>query len=150
MTEPIFRDEKTITVEAKGHSLWTVALPYISGPAKVRFTADVASRWKVGTEECGPGGLRKGLFDSMLPTAPLGALIGKLGGGDSDCPAFLRPEDASTAIAAMTGVFAVGSYCVLDVKASDHGAVFLTVNDKVSGFAEHGGAIEVKVAVAVS
>jgi hypothetical protein len=149
MTEPIFRDEKIITVEAKGETLWTLALPYVSGPAKVRITAEATSRWNPGTKECGPGGLLEGLFDGMLPTAPRGALIGKLGGGDSDCPAFLRASDTTGAIGAMTGVFAVGSYCVLDVKAAEGGALFLTMNDKVSAFADHAGAIEVKVSVSV-
>lgn len=149
MTEPIFRDEKTVQVKAGGDTLWTLALPYVPGPAKVRITADAASRWNPGIKECGPGGLREGLFDSMLPTAPRGALIGKLGGGDSDCPAFPRPGD-STTITAMTGVFAVGSYCVLEVEAGKGGALFLTMNDSVSSFANHSGTLDVKVAVAVS
>ena len=150
MTEPLFRDEKTVQVKADCDSLWTLALPYISGPAKVRITADAASRWNPGTKECGPGGLREGLFDSMLPGAPRGALIGKLGGGDSDCPAFLRTTETTGAVPAMTGVFAVGSYCVLEVKAGEGGALFLTMNDSVSSFANHSGTLDVKVAVAVS
>lgn len=148
MTEPVFRDEKAVQVQANGDTLWTLALAYVSGPAKVRITANAASKWKMGSEECGPGGVRDGLFDGMLPTAPRGALIGKLGGSDSDCPAFLRTSD-TTAIPAMTGVFAVGTYCVLDVKATESGALFLTANNKVAAFKDHSGAIEVKVAVAV-
>jgi hypothetical protein len=149
MTEPIFRDDKTVQVHANGDTLWTLAIPYVFGPAKVRITADAASRWNPGTKECGPGGLREGLFDSMLPGAPRGALIGKLGGGDSDCPAFLRAGDTSTAMTAMSGVFAVGSYCVLEVEAGKGGALFLTMNDNVSSFTNHSGIIDVKVAVAV-
>lgn len=151
MTEPIFGDAIDVVVPAKAPTLWTLALPYVSGPVKIRVQANPAHSWKCGNESCGPGGLFSGSADALVPSAPNGALIAKLGGGDADCPPFLvQGATAVAAPAAAPKMFAIGSYCVFDIKAADSGPLFLTMNDKVSAFANHSGQLTVKVAIAIA
>ena|SRR5437867_10360351 len=149
MTNPSFGNEVKVTVNAGGATLWTLALPYVAGPIKLRITADRASKWKRGDTECGPGGSFEGTPDMLLPTSPRGALIAKIGGSDSDCPQFTT-EGAAPVAATSLKLVGVGSCCVIDVKASDSGPLFLTMNDSVAGFKTHYGAIEASITFAVT
>jgi hypothetical protein len=44
----------------------------------------------------------------------------------------------------------VGTYAVIEVKKEDSGALFLTMNDTLAGFAAHRGSLKVKVSLAPS
>ncbi len=80
-------------------SLWSSLVwePYSTGSKKVRrriFTAKAywregvnhPSRFRVEGERCGPDGSRQAgiLADALNPSAPLGTLIGKIGGSPAD------------------------------------------------------------------
>jgi hypothetical protein len=149
MTEPVFNEETKVKVPAKSDTLWTLAIPYVAGPVKVLIRADSAAKWKCGSHECGPGGTLEGSVNMLLVTAPRGALIGKLGGSDSDCPAFAREADPPPTPATTPRVFSVGTYCIIDVKASESGPLFLTMNDGVADFKNHAGEIEVLTSTAI-
>jgi hypothetical protein len=149
ITQPCFIDARTIIVPARGETLWTLAVEYVAGPCKVRLKSAATGRWQCGTETCGPGGTLTGTYDALLASAPIGALIGKIGGSDSDCPPF--PPPTPTGAAAPAGaprVFAVGAFCVIDVKDTESGPLFLAMNNKVSAFKDHHGLLQVIIDIA--
>jgi hypothetical protein len=58
----------------------------------------------------------------------------KIGGGTAE-----KPDPAKSF------VFVVGSYCVVNIDTNTKGALFLTMNDLVKRFDEHGGKVTVEV-----
>ncbi|HWT05046.1 MAG TPA: hypothetical protein VN224_04770 [Xanthomonadales bacterium] len=66
----------------------------------------------------------------LCDKAPVGALIGKLGG--------------STAGAADGAVFVVGSSCIVKV-GDDDAPLYLTINDEESGMSNNQGSLKVKI-----
>jgi hypothetical protein len=70
----------------------------------------------------------------MVPGAPIGALVAKIGGSSADKP------DASKQT-----VFAVGSECVVVLDGKSSGTLFLTMNDEPTQFAGHDGAIQIEI-----
>jgi hypothetical protein len=126
------------TIPAQPHGLWTVVLPYVQGPVKIKIEADGAWEFLPSTS-CGPDGYVIGglVSESLVPTAPIGALVGKVGGGTAEKP----DADKST-------VFSVGRFCVLVLPDGTGGALFLTMNDKPDWFPQHSGGITVKLSEA--
>ena len=137
MIEPIWLplDLRTDSVLAKPpEGLWTLVHEYVKGPAKLRIQA--SGTWNYsGSTSCGADGARKAGFaqDSLNASAPLGALIGKIGGSPAD-----RPDSRAF-------VFVAGSYAVVVFDDKVEGAFYLTMNDQISHFEEHSGSIKVKV-----
>lgn len=121
-------------VPAQPEGLWTSVCLYVDGPGLLRIKADPQGQWSyaAGTvDDCGPEGdplafvSRK---DCLSQNAPVGALIGKIGGssaGIGDAP-----------------VFAVGSHCVVRIP-DDGGPLFLTINDTADGMSNNGGTVKV-------
>jgi hypothetical protein len=125
------------SVPAKPRGLWTRVCDYIEGPVKLKLEAN--GEWAYSKKRCGPDGApQEGLVaDALVPSAPLGTLVGKIGGSSADKP------DVSKGL-----VFAVGSYCVVSLDNTARGALFLTMNDVVSRFDEHDGEISVTISEA--
>lgn len=134
-------------VEARGPALWSCALDQVTGPAVIKLEVRGDQRWARDNADCGPGGMCESSAASLLPTAALGALIGKFGGTDSDCPSpgpavglpAATPADAPQ-------VFAVGTRHVFTVRTS--GPLFLAMNDEPARFATHSGRLEVTISLA--
>ena len=151
MTEPVFRDTKEVKVEAKSVSLWTLALNYVTGPVRIQMQVPVEdmTQWTYGSGKCGPGGTYDLSASAILPFAPIGALIAKVGGGDAECPGLPATSGAAPQTLPTSKLYAVGRYSVIEVKAGEGGPLFLTMNDDVKNFVNHGGVLTVKVAIAV-
>ena len=114
--------------------LWTLVHPYVKVPAKLKIAAE--GSWNYGDPaDCGPDGSRKKGFDDkgLNASAPVGALIGKVGGSPADKPT----TNAFT--------FVVGSYAVVVLDDKTEGAVYLTMNDLVDQFDKHSGSMKVTI-----
>lgn len=130
-----------------------MAFPYVYGSCLLRMTVvakddqgnDVSTKWNTTTrDECGANGLLrppKAPASFLVPSAPFGAVVGKIGGSTAD------PPDTSPSGGPYPGrkAFAVGNYTVVSLAASDYGPLFLTMNDNPSGFAEHAGELWVLI-----
>jgi hypothetical protein len=138
-------------VEARPSGLWIVA-GYFAGSRLLRFTVldkdaqnqTVPTSWNPATGiKCGADGLGIAPTKSGLLTlgALYGALIAKLGGSSADVPDGSQP----TAPYGNKRVFAVGSYCVISLAATEGGPLFLTMNDNPEGFVNHSGALHVLI-----
>jgi hypothetical protein len=80
--------DREIDISA-GPPLWTMAEDYIQGPVKLKIeVVGPAATWQfaAGTY-CDACGTMRNDPNALLPAAPIGALIGKLGGGTADAPA---------------------------------------------------------------
>jgi hypothetical protein len=152
LTTPTFHEERTVAVEAKG-ALWTLALDFVAGPARIRLEVvpqDGKMEWTCGTSVCGPGGTLALSSTAIVATAPIGALVAKIGGGEAECPglpvgAGLSPQPLPPS----SMVYAVGRYAVITLKSGDGGPLFLTMNNDVKSFVDHSGTLNVKIAIAV-
>jgi hypothetical protein len=129
---------------AKPNGLWTRAYDYVSGPKKlsleVKPKADgTLQTWKYSTlRECsanGDLGSSIGADRCLLKTAPVGALIGKIGGSTAGA------TDG-------TITFIVGQFCVVEFDEKVKGPLFLTINDEPSGFADNDGQLSVTLSEA--
>jgi hypothetical protein len=139
--------DKTFQIPAFAAAFWTLATDYIPGPTKLKIeVVDPASVWQYAPgQQCRASGTTRNDPGALLPAAPIGALIGKLGGGTADCP----PPPTSSGPSAMPAgmkLFGVGTIAVIDVKADDSGPLFLTMNDTLAGFLTHAGLLLVKIA----
>jgi hypothetical protein len=137
MKKPAWRTLKLAKdpLPAKSIGLWTQVIDYIEGPTRLRFKA--SGKWTYAEgRETGPEGDRNLGFpqDVLLPGAPLGALVGKIGGSSAD-----KPDPTKQT------VFAVGTDCVISVDEKTKGTLFLTMNDEPSQFDGHDGEIKVEV-----
>jgi hypothetical protein len=146
LTSPRFEPYGKVIVEACWPGLWTVAIPCVLGPVKIQLSVDPQASWVLrDSRRCSAAGIYETAAEAFLPTAPLGALIAKVGGGSADCP----PPSGTAILEGAGRKVAVGTFAVLDVKESESGALFLTMNDRLSGFAAHGGHLHVAIAVAI-
>jgi hypothetical protein len=137
MKQPDFErlDLKCNSVLARPDGLWTAVYGFIAGTIALRFKSK--GEWSYApNRKCGPDGVRSlGLpQDVMVPGAPIGALVAKIGGSSADKP------DASKQT-----VFAVGSECVVVLDGKSSGTLFLTMNDEPTQFAGHDGAIQIEI-----
>jgi hypothetical protein len=126
-------------VKAKPAGLWTIALEHVSGPVRLKLVVDPPSQeWqysKVPLRKCKADGDLLSHMPSqacICPDAPVGALIGKLGGSSSGAA-----KDGTT--------FVVGSFCVFVVGKDAEGPLFLTINDDRSGFDDNDLSVKVKI-----
>lgn len=114
--------------------IWTRAIEYVTGPRRLKFTAEGAWKYAKGSKEVNADGdlsVTANPGNMIVTTAPIGALVAKIGG--------------STAGKADGTVYVIGSFCVLDLLEAKGGALYLTVNDEPGGLEDNEGEIEVTV-----
>jgi hypothetical protein len=139
-------------IQARGSDLWTLVQDYVAGPVKLRIEViDANALWQPATDQsCKAGGTGRNDVGALVPSAAIGALIGKVGGSTADCPPAVTQGTIPQPSPGSPKVFAVGMYAVIDIKADESGPFFLTMNDILSGFINHTGEMTVKIAVAAS
>lgn len=124
-----------VKVKAKPDGVWTLALEWVNGPAVLKFEAG-DEEWfyaEHDTSKARADGHLASLLatkNCLLPSAPVAALIGKIGG--------------SSAGAADGTVFVVGKFCLVEIDKSK-GPVYLTINDELTGLGNNRGEISVKI-----
>ncbi len=124
-----------LKVKAKPDGVWTLALEWVASPMLLRFEADDEEWYYAepdGSKARADGHLSSLLAAKgcLLPSAPVGALIGKVGG--------------SSAGTADGTLFVVGKFCVVEID-KPKGPIYLTINDELTGFANNRGEITVKI-----
>jgi hypothetical protein len=150
--EPSWKKLKLVKVEARSVGPWSLAIDYIPGLRLLRFKVipkdeqgrSVPTSWSPSNNtECGADGITIATSTSGLLCngAMYGALIAKVGGSSADLP----DSSSATLPYGNKRVFAVGSYCVVLIGSSEGGPLFLTMNDKPDGCADHSGALHVLI-----
>lgn len=126
----------SIEIKAKPDGIWTVAYEYVQGPALIKIEAN-DDQWEYapGKKSTANGDLSSLLCpqQAILPSAPVGAMIGKVGG--------------STAGTSDGRLFVVGKTSVLPLDQNTSGPLFLTVNDELTGLQNNSGSIKVKISI---
>ena len=116
----------TTTIPAKppGRALWTLAADWIPGGVLLKIDASRAAVWAysdTADASCHADGHPQSLLTRtrcLVKTAPVGALVGKIGGSSAGVSDGWR--------------FVVGSQCMIRVP--DHGGpLYLTINDEFGG-----------------
>lgn len=129
-----WQDAKEIEVEAQTTGAWTLAEEYIRGPATLKIEAE-NTEWEYahGKKCTADGDLRSLLVstNTIIPTAPVGSLIAKIGG--------------STAGFKDGHLYIIGRMSVLDIDQSTNGPLFLNINDELTGMWNNSGKIKVKI-----
>jgi hypothetical protein len=122
-------------VPAKSEHLWTQTAIFIEGPILLKFVAN--GKWSYSTKFAGDCSA-DGDWSSAIPVkrcvsnkAPVGSLIGKIGGSIAD-------PGGDT-------VFLVGSFCVLEIGPEKRGPLYLTMNDIMDRANDNEGELEVLV-----
>src|SRR5262249_38033156 len=132
---------------------WTPALDYLSPGKTYRIEVRVlpaaapdqpAQEQKWTPESAGEctadGNMTAERSDSLLvTTAPVGALLAKIGGGSAD----VKPA------ADKVTVFAAGRHCVFTAAADKTGALYLGVNDTSASLARVTGQLQVTLSEAL-
>jgi hypothetical protein len=126
----------TVNVPAKPRGLWTRAKDFVEGPF-LTIEARPHGFWAyadAATSRCGADGDPDALLaraNCLNPDAPVGALIGKIGGSSGGV------KDGTP--------FVVGGYCVFRVP-DGGGPLYFTINDEYDGMANNAGSITVDFA----
>jgi hypothetical protein len=124
-------------VPAKPAGLWTLVIGFITGPVLLRFSAPPDICWSYADDldaRCGPDGDPNSLLDAatcLVPTAPVGALVAKIGGSSAGVS-----DDGTT--------FVVGSRCVYRVTKTS-GPLYLTINDARTAMGNNAGQVTVTI-----
>lgn len=160
MPQPTWRkiiDRKKIPAEQG--TAWTQVLDYVT-PGKLmkievviddKANPPIKGKWKPSDfqDECTADGDYSGKeplgkqqrTDTLLSNAPLGALIGRIGGSTAD-----KSVDSAVAPATPTRVvFSVGRYCVFMVPPNPNGALYLGVNDNGANMLKLSGDLVVDI-----
>jgi PA-IL-like protein len=137
-SEMHWSEVKEVSVPAKPTGVWTWAIDYVKGPVRILVEADAGGTWSYSPEGvCGPDGDLNALLtgaNMLLPSAPIGALLMKIGG--------------STAGSADGTVRVAGGKAYFEIDKSVTGPLFLTINDEPGGMIDNSGALKVKVSLA--
>ncbi len=134
-----FTDLILVTVRARPAGLWTLVSEFVDKAHVLKISAPNTTCWSYADAieaRCGPDGDPDALLSPakcLVPSAPVGALVGKIGGSISGA------ADGQT--------FVVGSYCVVSV-AAPGGPLYLTINDEAAGMGNNAGAVDVKIQIA--
>jgi len=129
--------ELQVSAQPSDGGIWQCACQYVQGPALLKIEA--GGEWSYSTaltKGCSPNG---DLGSALEPKncvhekSPVGALIGRIGGGISD-------KDA-------TSVFSVGTLCIRKLT-TEVGPLFLAINDMWNGFGDNNGSLTVTVSLA--
>jgi len=152
MTEPNWQPlASAIVVNARPVGLWTRAVDYVAGPRKLKITADPTSTWTLGSSNPGPDGDPNQSQNAnalpLLPSALIGALIGKIGGSaaDNTAPVVSTAGMPPVAPIGVPAPFSIGSFCILEISATQKGSLLLTMNDTAAAFAQHSGKLIVDI-----
>jgi len=125
-----------VEIKAKPEGIWTLVHEYVRSPALVEIEAN-NDEWEYAPgKKCSANGdLGSTLHpqDAILPSAPVGALIGKVGG--------------STAGTTDGRLFVVGKRALLQLDQNTSGPLFLTINDQLSGLQNNDKSIKVKISI---
>lgn len=136
-------EKKDIVIKANPGGVWTWAYEYVKGPAMIKIEAveveDSGKKkdalWKYGpSNQCtADGDLRSmvNIQNCILPGAPVGALIAKIGGGTAGT------KDGK--------LFVVGRMSIIEIDQNTSGPILLTMNDELTAMANHDGSIKVTI-----
>jgi len=125
-------------VPAKPTGIWTLVCEYVRGPALVKIEAEDTVWMYSKADECkADGDLLSSISSAacILKDAPVGALIGKIGG-------------SSAGISDGT-LFVAGKHCIIELDANKRGPLYLTINDELTGFENNDKAIKVDIFIKV-
>jgi len=151
MTQPDWKPlQSGIVVLARPAALWTRAVDYVAGVRKLKITVATGLVWtavagaNVGADG-DPGLPQNPNAPPLLPSALIGALIGKIGGSaaDNTAPVVTIPGSPATAGTGVPTPFSVGSFCIIELTAGQKGSLFLTMNDAPAAFGGHTGQLTV-------
>jgi hypothetical protein len=127
-------EKKDIEVRAKPDGIWTWVYEYVKGPAIIKFEANDA-KWKYASnKQCTADGDLRSMVctqNCIVPGAPVGALVAKIGGG--------------TAGTRDGRVFVVGRMCIVEIDQNTSGPILLTMNDELTGMANHEDSVKVSI-----
>lgn len=128
-------DPLTLKVPALAAGLWTPVLEFVESGIKVKIIASGTWEYLPGAK-CGPDGhALGGVFeDTLVPTAPVGALVGKIGGGTCE-----KPDTSKTT------VFGIGTFCVISIGPDASGPLFLAMNDRLAWSGRHSGELTIEI-----
>jgi hypothetical protein len=122
----------TGAVPALPDGIWKWTVDYIKGPGLLLIEASGEWAYSPGAD-CGPDGDLNALArpnGAILPAAPLGALLVKIGGSTAGT------TDGTIKVAGAKAIVEIG-----DVS----GPVFMTINDELSGLADNSGELNVSI-----
>jgi hypothetical protein len=147
MTEPAWIDIGAAEIFAKPIGLWNDTKIFVEGPGLLRIEvipeeveSQIQPSWFYSLKykhQCTANGDQRSLIPlkrCLTEKAPVGALIGKVGGSVAD-----RGGDA---------IFLVGSFCVIEIPSERRGPLFLTINDLVDGYTDNDGSLKISVKMA--
>jgi hypothetical protein len=123
-------------VRARPVGIWTWAYDLVRGPALIKVEASGQWTYSAG-RQCGPDGDLTALLNSryaLVPDAPFGALLIKIGGSTAG----VRDGDVRVA----------GSTAVIRVEDGTAAPVLLTINDELSGLGDNDGELIVTMSIA--
>jgi hypothetical protein len=127
-------ETSSVSVPARpATGLWTVVRSYVSTGQIIHIEARGTWRPVAEFDSCGGDGMRHWAFagDRLLcKKAPLGALIGKIGGSGASS------DDSE--------IFLVGSVAVITIDKTQ-GPLYLTINDAPEFFGDNDGSLEVTI-----
>jgi hypothetical protein len=136
MSEPSWQPlAQPIDIPANSEHLWTSTDIFVDGPILLRLVAK--GKWSYSAKfavECSADGDWKSAIPvkrCVSSKAPVGSLIGKIGGSIAD------PGGEA--------VFLVGCYCVLEVGQDKRGPLYLTINDLLDGPSDNEGKLQVTI-----
>lgn len=125
------------TIPASPKGIWTRALDFVAGPAKIIFQTGEATWNYTEQDECSADGDLSSLLNSkhcILSEAPVGALIGKIGGSSAGL------KDGKKR-------FIVGRFCLVEIDGETCGPLFLTINDELIGLKNNSGELRVTITI---
>ena len=128
--------KKDVPVDAKPKGVWTWAVDYVRGPALILIEATGNWSYSKGAT-CGADGDLNALITSqnaILSSAPIGALIVKIGGSTAGV------NDGTIRVA--------GTRAVIQIDDKVSGPILLTINDEIGGLADNEGALTVTLSMA--
>lgn len=140
MSEFIWRKLKVLRVPNPQNVAWTPALDLIIPRRYYRLWVKPDSKWNVEglVEDCTADGMDLASptgVSRVLPEAPIGALIAKIGGGTADRFGI---------------IFSVGRYCIYQLMdESKAGGLYLGANHLLLNTFKISGQLEVEIEVAL-
>ena len=146
MVAPNWQPLREILISAKlPHGYWTLAVDYVDWSTRLRIEVSesrpdgaggsVDNRWAYGDQACTADGDHRIPIDpakSLMPAAPPGALIAKIGGSSAG------KEDGVV-------TFIAGTYCVCELTEKQRGPLFLAMNIEPGFLLSPSGQILVKI-----
>lgn len=130
--------KKDVIVEAKPNGIWTWAVDYVQGPALILIEAKGEWTYSKGRPPCKADGDLNALISAqhaMLTTAPVGALIVKIGGSTAGL------NDGAVRVG--------GSKAIIQIDEQVSGPILLTINDDITGLADNEGTLLVTISMAL-